>query len=130
MQEAMQALREHDQVRKAGNYPLRNRSVESTVQGTASELAELLEEMMTSRVEGIRETKQGVMDESGDTYYGAFCYTVAYKEHVGTVWEQLVSSWRNSKGAGQDEKVTNKRLQQEASRQNSTDGQQVLTEET
>ena len=55
------------------------------------------------------------MDESGDTYYGAFCYTVAYKENIGTVWEQLVSSWRNSKGAVQEENDTSRRLQQESS---------------
>ena len=58
MLEAKQALREHDAVRKASKCPLRNHSVESTVQGTAAELEELLEEMVTARIEGIKETKQ------------------------------------------------------------------------
>ena len=115
MREAEQALREHDAVRKANKCPLRNRSVESTVQGTAAELEELLEEMLTARREGIKETNQVVMDESGDTYEGAFCYTVAYKENIGTVWEQLVSSWRNSQGAVQEGNGTSRRLQQESS---------------
>ena len=68
MPEAKQALSEHDEVSKAGKCPIRNHSVEGTVQGTASELTELLEEMLTAREEGIKETKQAVMHESGDTY--------------------------------------------------------------
>jgi hypothetical protein len=86
--------------------------VEDTLQGTTAELEELLEEMATAKVEGIRETRQVVMDVSGDTYYGAFCYTVAYRENIGTVWEQLVRSWKNSKGAVQEENDTSKMPQQ------------------
>ena len=32
--------------------------------------------MTAAQENGITDTSQAVMDESGDTYYGAFCYTV------------------------------------------------------
>ena len=45
--------------------------------GTGSELQELLVEMEKADSLGTAETRAAVMDESGDTFYGAMCYTVA-----------------------------------------------------
>ena len=59
------------------------------MRGTASELAELIEEITAAREKGIAETSQSVMDESVDTYYGAFCYTVAYKENTDAALKQM-----------------------------------------
>lgn len=61
---------------------------------------------MTARDKGIKETMQAVMDESGGTYYGAFCYTVAYRENMAAVWEQLIISWKDTKKTSQREEVT------------------------
>ena len=87
--QANQALRHHYQVRRDRQCPLRNQTVEHTVQGTASELDELIEEITAAREKGIADTLQAVMDESGDTYYGAFCCTVAYKENTNAALKQM-----------------------------------------
>ena len=72
MPEAKQKLSDHYQVRGDCHCPLRNRNVENTVHGTGAELEELVEEMTAARERGIADTAESVMDESGDTYYGAF----------------------------------------------------------
>ena len=45
---------------------------------------------MVAGEKGIADTSQVVMDESGDTYHGTFCYicTVAYKENTNAALKQ------------------------------------------
>ena len=94
LSQAKQALRHHCQVRRDRQCPLRNQTVGHTVQGTASALEELIEEITAARDKGIANTSQSVMDESGDTYYGVFCYTVAYKENTVAAVKQMKRNWR------------------------------------
>ena len=64
---------------------------------------------MVAREKGIADTTQSVMDESGDTYYGAFCYvyTVAYKENTTAALKQMKHNWRESQKPQQGTETTN-----------------------
>ena len=93
-----QKLSDHYQVvMRDCHCPLRNHNVENTVKGTLAELEELVEEITAAREKGIADTVQSVMDESGDTYYGAFCYIVAYKENTKSAVNQMRHNWKESK---------------------------------
>ena len=94
MPEAKQKLSDHCQTRGDRHCPLRNHNVENTVHGTGAELEELVEEMTVAREKGIADTVHAVMDESGDTYYGAFCYTVAYRENTKAAVKQMRQNWK------------------------------------
>jgi hypothetical protein len=112
MPEAKQRLSDHYQVRKDRHCPLRNQNVENTVQGTQAELEELVEEMTVARDKGIADTVQAVMDESGDTYYGAFCYTVAYKENTKAAVKQMKQNWNTSQKPHQSSDTANSKANQ------------------
>ena len=42
---------------------------------------------------GMAETREAVMDEAGDTFYGAMCYTVAWAETTRNAWKGMVDNW-------------------------------------
>ena len=79
---ALSSLKAHFQVRKDRHCPLLNQTVEDTLGGTGSELQELIVEMEKAGSIGMAETREAVMDEAGDTFYGAMCYTVNDKERM------------------------------------------------
>ena len=82
------------------------------MRGTASELEELIEETTTAREKEIADTLQAVMDESGDTYYTACCYTVAYKENTTAALKQMKHNWRESQKPRQGNEATNSKASQ------------------
>ena len=82
------------------------------MQGTASELEELIEEITAAREKGITDTSHAVMDESGDTYYGAFCYTVAYKENMMAAVKQMKRKWRDIQKSIHGSEATNSKASQ------------------
>ena len=110
--EANHTLSDHYQVRRDRHCPLRNPTVENTVQGTLSELEELVEDITAARDKGIADTSQSVMDESGDTCYGAFCYTVAYSENTYTAVKQMKRNWKESQKPQQGTETTNSKANQ------------------
>ena len=112
MPEAKQKLSDHYQTRRDRHCPLRNHSVENTVQGTGAELEELIEEMTAARERGIADTAESVMAESGDTYYGAFCYTVAYKENTRSAVKQMRQNWKADLNPQQSKDTTNSKSNQ------------------
>ena len=85
-------LSDHYQARKDECCPLRNTDTDQTTRGAASELEELIEQMLLATTVGMADSRDDVMDEAGDTFYGAFCYTVAWKEHTS----RAVSEWRTN----------------------------------
>ena len=63
--------------------------------------------MTAARERGIADTAESVMDESGDTYYGAFCYTVAYKENTRSAVKQMRQNWKADLNSQQSNDTTN-----------------------
>ena len=57
-------------------------------------------------------SSQAVMDEAGDTYYGAFCYTVAYKENTNAAVKQIKRNWRGSQKPTQEDAAPNSKASQ------------------
>ena len=82
------------------------------MQGTLSELEELVEEITAAREKGIADTSQSVLDESGDTYDGAFCYTVAYKENTNAAVKPMRHNWKESQKPPQSNETTNSKANQ------------------
>ena len=81
MAEGTAQLSEHYQARKDECCPHQNTNTDQTIRGTVSELEELIEQMSLASTVGTADSRDD-MDEAGDTFYGPFCYTVAWKEHT------------------------------------------------
>ena len=71
-----------------------------------------MEEMTAAREKGIADTSQSVMDESGETYYDTFCYTVAYKENTNAAVKQMKHNWKASQKPQQGTETTNSKANQ------------------
>ena len=102
-------LSEHYQTRKDECCPLRNTNTDQTIRGTVSELEELIaiEQVLRATTVGIADTRDDVMDEAGDTFYAAFCYTVAWKEQTS----QSIRAWRANMGESDTQPLTEREAQ-------------------